>query len=90
MRLMRSKRTGAVLLAGCVLLAAGVAEAQNAGPPINPPARDSFTPSGLVGNPGLSNTNASRVQTVPITATTLILFGAGLLAMPWLRARMAK
>jgi hypothetical protein len=34
--------------------------------------------------------NASRVQSVPIPATTLILFGAGLLAMPWLRTRMPK
>jgi hypothetical protein len=77
---MWSKTAGAAFFTGLVLLAAGVAEAQNAGPPINPP--------GLLDNPGLST--ASRVQSVPIPATTLILFGAGLLAMPWLRTRMPK
>ncbi len=34
--------------------------------------------------------NGGPVQTIPIPATTLILLGAGLLVMPWLRSKREK
>lgn len=86
---MWSKTAGVALFTGLFLLAAGGAEAQTTGPPEwarNDGVRQTLPP-GLQNN---GSSNYSRVQSVPIPATTLILFGAGLLAMPWLRTRMPK
>lgn len=85
-------------LAGLFLLLGGIAHAT---PPLTPPGPPTKLPRPPLNHPGLKHPGppskvqgppglsvaASRVQAVPIPATTLTLFGAGLLAMPWLRPR---
>ncbi len=80
---MWSKTTRVASLTGLFLLAAGVAQA---GPPdwaMNDGVRTTLPP-------GPSYNVSSVYRAVPIPATTLILFGAGLLAMPWLRSRKER
>lgn len=83
---MRSQTTRAAFFTGLFLMTAGFVHAAPPEWAMNDGVRSSGPP-GLVNN-GVSN--YSRVQAVPIPATTLILFGAGLIAMPWLRARRER
>lgn len=69
------------LIAGACLLTASLAQAAPPEWAMNDGQRGTLPP-GLV-------SNAARVQSVPVPAT-LILFGAGLLAVPWLRARARR
>jgi len=62
---------------GIILLIAGLAEAVPPGPPFTPPGPPPWISS-------------QRVRSVPIPATTLILFGGGLLALHWLRSTRKK
>lgn len=69
---MQSKTCKAVLLTGLFLLIAGLAEAVPPGPPFDPPGPPPW--------------HVKRVRSVPIPAT-LLPFGIGLLALPWLYSK---
>jgi hypothetical protein len=73
--IMSSKTTKAVLLTGLFLLVAGLAEAVPPGPPFDPPGPPPW--------------RVKRVRSVPIPAT-LLPFGIGLLALPWLYSKRKK